>query len=1203
LAWHKDQNQQQTTYGYDSMWRIKSMTYPSAGGGVSYTYDDTPGSLYVEIQHTIDSTRSTNEFIFFDGLGRQISQSRANDETSNPPYDKIDTCYDALGSKSFVSFPYQTSSYNGSPNCSGSGDTYAYDGLRRVTAVTHSTGGTITTSYDGPATSVTDEGNGITTTQKISQVDGLGRLTSVCEVTGSNLTGVTGSVAPCSLDIGGTGFLTTYQYDALGNLLAVNQGGLPQRQFTYDSLSRLITASNPETGTTCYGTWSGSSCVNGYDVDSNLIQRTRPAPNGASGYVTTTYSYDALHRLLSTQYSDGTTPSASYEYDLSSMWNQTLQYPIGRLSYESAANGSAQSVLSYDNMGRVLNRWECTPQNCSQSGNFPLSFGYDYLGDMISLNNGVGTTLTYSFNRAQRITNLASNYTANGNPETMFSQAAYNAFGSPTAASLGNGVTEGYLYTPRGWLQSVTDEGPGVIVQQATPGKGSITVNGSEKNYQTGTPGTGWVKVSGDTQYYVTDNCKYPVPPCPTDVYDYGYVEITVDGFTAKANFSNQYNTATTLATALASALNASNSPVTATSSSNEVLITAKGFGSSTDYSLSVSWTYDTEHFTQPSYTETTSGSTLTGGTTTTVYDTGSVTATVDNGDTSTKSYGSSSSGSALASALASALNGSLVTATASGSIINITSVATGSDTNYPLSASSDSSDPSHFSPPSFTLSPSGASLTGGADAVTQSGPVYTLTVGYANNGDVISANDSVNGNWTYTYTDSAHTDRLNRLMSSSCASNSTALCPDQESSQAFTYTYDRFGNRWTQTVTAGEGPQPQYTFSNSNNNRIDGYSYDAAGNILNDSFHSYTYDAENRIITVDGGMIYTYDAEGRRVNKTGGASLDYLFDPAGRQIVEVAGGVWDRAEVYVGGRHLATYNGGTTYFHNADWIGTERVRTNLAGTIAESCQSLPFGDGQVCNGGDFSPMHFTGKPRDTESSLDDFPARYYSSTQGRWISADWSGTPEAVPYAKLGEPQTLNLYAYVGNNPVTDGDPSGHYRLNGEAQAELACSQQVAAACEPGDQGPQQEQSQEPGDNTRDKQGGSSAGSTGIGKSLIKGYKWYQFFSKWKNRVRDANQLKSEEEADRAMFDIANKSILNQQVLGSHPQFVEIFQLERQNLVLDAGRQAGKAMGVVPAPPGFDELGESVFNYYGRQRDANNQRIDQLVQEMASSQ
>jgi len=148
----------------------------------------------------------------------------------------------------------------------------------------------------------------------------------------------------------------------------------------------------------------------------------------------------------------------------------------------------------------------------------------------------------------------------------------------------------------------------------------------------------------------------------------------------------------------------------------------------------------------------------------------------------------------------------------------------------------------------------------------------------------------------------------------------------------------------------------------------------------LNDSLHSYTYDAENRIISVDGATTYMYDAEGRRVNRiSGGGSLDYLFDPAGRQIAEVgAGGVWDREEIYAGGgRHLATYTGSTTYFHNSDWLGTERVRTNLAGNIVETCQGLPFGDGQACNGGDFSPMHFTAKQRDVESNLDNFGARY----------------------------------------------------------------------------------------------------------------------------------------------------------------------------------------------------------------------------------
>ena len=66
------------------------------------------------------------------------------------------------------------------------------------------------------------------------------------------------------------------------------------------------------------------------------------------------------------------------------------------------------------------------------------------------------------------------------------------------------------------------------------------------------------------------------------------------------------------------------------------------------------------------------------------------------------------------------------------------------------------------------------------------------------------------------------------------------------------------------------------------------------------------------------------------------------------------------------------TYSGTTTYFHNSDWLSTERVRTDVNGNSYETCQGLPFGDGQVCAGGEPSPMHFTGKQRDTES-VDDF--------------------------------------------------------------------------------------------------------------------------------------------------------------------------------------------------------------------------------------
>jgi RHS repeat-associated protein len=68
-----------------------------------------------------------------------------------------------------------------------------------------------------------------------------------------------------------------------------------------------------------------------------------------------------------------------------------------------------------------------------------------------------------------------------------------------------------------------------------------------------------------------------------------------------------------------------------------------------------------------------------------------------------------------------------------------------------------------------------------------------------------------------------------------------------------------------------------------------------------------------------------------------------------------------------------------------------------------------------------------TGKERDTESGNDYFGARYYASSMGRFMSPDWSAKAEPVPYAKLDDPQSLNLYAYVRNNPLTRVDADGH--------------------------------------------------------------------------------------------------------------------------------------------------------------------------------
>jgi RHS repeat-associated protein len=249
-------------------------------------------------------------------------------------------------------------------------------------------------------------------------------------------------------------------------------------------------------------------------------------------------------------------------------------------------------------------------------------------------------------------------------------------------------------------------------------------------------------------------------------------------------------------------------------------------------------------------------------------------------------------------------------------------------------------------------------------------------------------------------------------------------------------YDYDRFGNRWHQN-----GPHaPQFGFDA--NNRIvagSGVAYDAAGNTINDGSHTYAYDAEGRVSQVDGGNTasYVYDAEGRRVRKTtGGTSVDFLDDLAGHEIAEInSSGGWNRGEVYACGRHLATYANGTTYFIHADWLGTERARSDVSGTLCETITSLPFGDNMVTSGdcSDVSPMHFTGKEHDNETNLDNFGARYDSSSMGRFTSPG----PLQVSKQKFIDPQQWNRYSYGRNNPLHFVDPTGKaIELTGDEEA-----------------------------------------------------------------------------------------------------------------------------------------------------------------------
>ena len=315
----------------------------------------------------------------------------------------------------------------------------------------------------------------------------------------------------------------------------------------------------------------------------------------------------------------------------------------------------------------------------------------------------------------------------------------------------------------------------------------------------------------------------------------------------------------------------------------------------------------------------------------------------------------------------------------------------------------------------------------------TTNADVLNLSYGYtnsagANNGNVTSLNSVATQIFMRTYT----YDSLNRLWSMSSPADASGC-------YGLAWTYDRYGNRLTQSATGGSGsacPQPSYGVLSNNRLTNTGYSYDAAGNMTSDNIHTYTYDAESRLIQVDGTAgncstataCYVYDAEGQRLQKTTAAETTvYLRNSKGEVVAETDGGntLLRAGYVYAGGALLAEYENGTTYFIHKDHLGDTRVMTTVSGSIDDSMDYLPYGE-QIA-GGSGSTHKFTGKERDAESGLDDFDARYYSSNLGRFVSADWSATPVPVPYADFNDPQSLNLYSYVRNLPTVKVDADGH--------------------------------------------------------------------------------------------------------------------------------------------------------------------------------
>jgi RHS repeat-associated protein len=232
-------------------------------------------------------------------------------------------------------------------------------------------------------------------------------------------------------------------------------------------------------------------------------------------------------------------------------------------------------------------------------------------------------------------------------------------------------------------------------------------------------------------------------------------------------------------------------------------------------------------------------------------------------------------------------------------------------------------------------------------------------------------------------------------------------------------WSYDRYGNRTNQQVTAGTAYNVPLSFDSSSN-RVSGISFDPSGNLTQDASAYYKYDGENRLVDFgNGGATYTVDGNGLRVKRTYGSATVYIFN--GSQVIaEYASGAApanpSREYIYSGGL-LASIEGGTTKYYLPDHLSTRMTMAN--GTATEQGH-YPFGESWY--GSTSEKWKFTSYERDPESGNDYANFRSYVNRYGRFLMPDPLGT-RAVD---LTNPQSWNRYTYTNANPVNAVDPLG---------------------------------------------------------------------------------------------------------------------------------------------------------------------------------
>jgi RHS repeat-associated protein len=273
-------------------------------------------------------------------------------------------------------------------------------------------------------------------------------------------------------------------------------------------------------------------------------------------------------------------------------------------------------------------------------------------------------------------------------------------------------------------------------------------------------------------------------------------------------------------------------------------------------------------------------------------------------------------------------------------------------------------------------------------------------------------------------------------------------------------WTYDRYGNRTAQTVTAGSAFSGSPTVD-PNTNRISAlgtanFFYDLSGNLTQDDLYKYVYDAESRLVQLQqlsGTVIATYslDGNGLRVIKVQPSA------PSPNRIYSLYDGTDLISEF--SDNSTTTYTAGTTpaqapadsisllLYHFGDHLTTRMTADNFASNASYEGH-YPFGETWYDTGMAYPSVtkKFTSYNKDTEASsafLNYAIFRQHSARLGRFHMAD-------PILGRTGNPQSLNRFSYGLSDPINKVDPIG-LMPRVEIPADWPCDPtSISCGCDP---------------------------------------------------------------------------------------------------------------------------------------------------------